>query len=140
MLFRSRRETAPLDAPPMDGHSLAVFEDFDHRRREPHVDLGVHEGMWDGVGVVIDGEVVVDVDLRALPLGVLEGVGRQGPQRRTIELLEEIASARSTVVPHRLRVELVEELGDPGVQRVEREEGLVTQPGDDPALDRKSVV
>ena len=94
----------------------------------------VHERVRHRVVVVVDLDVVVDVDARVLPLGVREGLGRQRPERRPVEALEELAAARAAVVAHRLRVELVEQLGDARVQRGEREEGLVAQPREDPAL------
>jgi hypothetical protein len=84
--------------------------------------------------VVIDVDVVVDRDSRELPLPVDEPRGGKRFQRRPIESLEEVAAAL-TVRPHRAVVEIVEELGDPLVQRADCEEGLVSEPGEDPALD-----
>jgi len=50
-----------------------------------------------------------------------------------IQSLEELAAA-GAVEPHRPRVEIREEFGDPGIERREREEGLVAEAGQDPPL------
>jgi hypothetical protein len=42
-----------------DAH--AAQEDVDHRRRQANLDLGVDQGVWDGVIVPVDLDVVIDV-------------------------------------------------------------------------------
>jgi hypothetical protein len=94
----------------------------------------VDERVRHRVGVVLDGDVVVEVDPRVLPFSILEGHRRQGAQRRLIQAGEEFAPARAAVVAHRLRVQCDQEIGDPLVERGQREKGLVTQARDDPPL------
>jgi hypothetical protein len=62
-----------------------------------------------------------------------EGLGGEGPKRGLVQTLEEVAAA-GAVEPHRSRVEIREQLGDPGVEGGEGEEGLVAKAGEDPPL------
>ncbi len=83
--------------------------------------------------MVVDLDVVVDGDLGELPLAVDEALGGERLEGRPIEPLEELAAALP-VGPHRAVIEIFEQLADPLVERVEREEGLVAKPRQDPAL------
>ena len=112
----------------------AALKDFDGRGREADVDGLVNEPMRHRVEMALDVDVVVDVHARLAPFGVDEALGRQRPQRRLIEAREEIAAGGPAVALHRPGVEIREQLADPGVQRGEREEGLMAQPREDPAL------
>ena len=58
------------------------------------LDALVHELVGDGVVVVLDGDVVVDVDGGVAPLGQLVARGGQRAQERAVELLEELRGAR----------------------------------------------
>src|SRR5436309_11974563 len=62
-----------------------------------------------------------------------EGLRRQRAERGLIQPFEKVAAA-GAVEPHRPRVEIREELGDPGVEGGEGEEGLVPEAGEDPPL------
>src|SRR5436309_13688870 len=55
-----------------------------------------------------------------------EGIRRQRAERGLIQPFEKVAAA-GAVEPHRPRVEIREELGDPGVEGGEGEEGLVPE-------------
>ena len=113
----------------MRGDALAAMEHFDGRHGEACVDGLVDQRVGHRVGVLLDGNVVVDVGLGAPLLGVLLRFGRQRPQRGAVEPLEEVAPAGAIVVPHRLGVEEREELRDALVERGQPEEGLVAEPG-----------
>ena len=84
--------------------------------------------------MVVDLGVVVDVEPRRLPLGVDEWLGRERLERGLVEPLEKLPPARA-VDPHLAVVQVHEQLGDPLVERLEREKRLVAQPSQDPALD-----
>ena len=117
------------------GHALAAMEDLDGRRGQPGVDLLVDERVGDGVVVPAQLDVVVDVDPGVdLPLAVDERLGGQRAEGGLVQPLEELAPA-GAVQAHRARVQIGEQLGDARVERGEGEEGLVAQPGEDPALD-----
>src|SRR5436309_13765533 len=62
-----------------------------------------------------------------------EGLRRQRAERGLIQPFEKVAAA-GAVEPHRPRVEIREELGDPGVEGGQGEEGLVPEAGEDPPL------
>ena len=84
--------------------------------------------------MAVELDVVVDVDARGLPLAVDEGLGGQRPEGGLVEALEELAAA-GAVEAHGPGVEVGEQLGDARVERGQREEGLVAEAGEDPALD-----
>ena len=82
----------------------------------------------------VDLDVIIDVDARVAPVGVDVAIARERLQRRPIEPLEERAPRGAAVPFHRPVIEIGEELGDPGVQRGQGEEGLVPQPRENPAF------
>src|SRR5438552_1339302 len=117
------------------GHALAAMEDLDGGRGAARVDVLVQERMRDGVVVPVDVDVVVDVDPRVdRPVADDEGLGREGMERGLIKLGEELASTGS-IDAHDLRVERLQEVADADVEGGEREEALVAEAGEDPALD-----
>ena len=129
-----RRVAADGGAPPMHPDARAPLKHFDGRRRQPNVELLMDERIWDGVAMVRDVDVVIDVHARLAPLGVDEALGRQRPQSGPIETLEEILARQPAVAFHRPGVQIGEELADARVQRRERKEGLMPEPREDPAL------
>ena len=126
-----RARTAGAD---VGGDALALVEELHGARRQPRIERGVHELEGRRVVLALELDVVVDVDAHALPLGIGEALGGQRLERRAIEALEELAAALP-VAAHHAGVELGEQLGDARVQLGEREERLVAQPRQDPALD-----
>src|SRR5690606_37385576 len=68
------------------------------------------------------------------PLGRFEAICRQRHQRGTVDALEELTPAYTTQAPHRPCVKVLEQLADAGIERLEREERLVAEPRQDPAL------
>ena len=103
------------------------------RRRKPGVDPLVHELIRDAVEVVVDLDVIVDVGPAAFPFRQLVPRHRQGLQCRPIQLGEERAAADAQA-RHRPVVDRVHTGVNGRVQRVEREECLMTQRGQHPAL------
>src|SRR5438132_10348105 len=84
--------------------------------------------------MAVELDVIVDVDTGTdLPLAVDERLRRQRAERGLIQPFEKVAAA-GAVEPHRPRVEIREQLGDPGVEGGEGEEGLVAEAGEDPSL------
>ena len=80
--------------------ALAAMKDLDDARGEAHLDGGLvlAQRVRDGIRMVIDGDVVIDIDARAFPLGVLEARRRERTQRRPVEALEEVTPARTAVL------------------------------------------
>src|SRR5205814_5100063 len=68
-----------------------------------------------------------------LPQRMLVALLGQWPEGWPVELLEQLAAA-GAVVTHAPPVEIHQQLADALVERVQREERLVTQPCEDPAL------
>ncbi len=82
--------------------------------------------------VVLD--VVVDIDLDRLDGNKAVGLSRQGLEGRPIQLLEGLPAVAGQLL-ERLVVEFDQQAGDAAVELGQREEGVVAQPGQDPALD-----
>lgn len=84
--------------------------------------------------MVRDIGVVIDVHAHLAPLGIDEALGRQRPQDRLIEPLEEVQARQPALASHRPRVQIRQERTDARVQRRERQEGFVSEPGEHSAL------
>jgi hypothetical protein len=119
--------------PGMRGDPLPLVEALDGRGGEPSVHDLVHKRKRDGVVMPVELDVVVDVDARRLPLPVDEGLDGQRTEGGTIQSLEERTPAR-LVLPHHAAVEVREQVADARVQRGQREERLMPEPRQDPAL------
>ena len=70
------------------GDSLALKEDFDGPHGQPRVDLGAGEAMGHAVIMGGDLDVIIDADAASPPFREFVRLGRQGFQRRAIDLLE----------------------------------------------------
>ncbi len=73
-------ELAGLKAPHVGCHPLSLVKELHRALGEPHVQFDVNERVWSAVIVLIDGHVVIDVDLGFLPNGQLVRLGRQRQQ------------------------------------------------------------
>src|SRR5262249_27766453 len=111
--------------------AIAVEKYFNRRCRYPSFELFVHEAVRRRVEVMVDDDVIVDVERRELPLAVDKALARQGAQRRTLQLIEELATA-GTINSHPAIVEIFEQLADSLVEGVDGEECLVTKTRQDP--------
>ena len=123
----------PVVAPPVRRQSLAAIEDLDRVRGVADLDLLADQLERHAIDVALDLDVVVDVGAAQLPVRQDVARGRQGPERRPVDLLVEGAAADAQLL-HRPVVELVEQDADRGVQRAELEEGLVAEAGEYPPL------
>ena len=63
--------------PQVDGDAAVLVEDLHGLGRDPNVDLAAAQRVGDAVERVADLDVVVDVDSRLAPLGVLVALGRE---------------------------------------------------------------
>jgi hypothetical protein len=80
-----RTMAAFLKRAPVAGNAFALGEDCYHRGTQADVQLLSHQGVGHGVVVAFDFHGVIDIDPGQLPLGILIGLGRQGPQCGAIE-------------------------------------------------------
>ena len=83
--------------------------------------------------MLCDLDMIVEPDAALLPFGEDIGLGRQGPQRGALDLLEQVPAAGAEMPGHPV-VQAIDEDADRGVQVRQREEPLVAQPRHDPAL------
>ncbi|MEP6622287.1 MAG: hypothetical protein ABJE47_23390, partial [bacterium] len=73
----------------MGGDARAVLQHFQHRGGETDRDLRADEAVRHAVEMALDGDVVVDVHLRRLPLGELIAVCWQRTQRGALCLFKD---------------------------------------------------
>jgi hypothetical protein len=98
------------------------------------MDVLVDERGGDGVVMPVQLDVIVDVDPGVdLPLAIDEGLGGEPAERGLVEARKQLGPARA-VQAHGAGVQIRQELGDARVERGEREEGLVAEAREDPAL------
>jgi hypothetical protein len=118
----------------MAGDPLAPVEQLDRALGDARLDLLAQQAVRHRVIMAVDIDVVVESDAALAPLGVDVGLDRQSGERRPVELVEQLA-ATDAEPAHRPAVELAEQLHDGGIELGQREEALVAQAGQDPALD-----
>src|SRR6201992_2890659 len=117
----------------MRRHALPAMEDFDGAPRGANFDVFADARARDAVEAVLEGDVVVDVDLGLLPLAALEAVCRQGAHCGPIDALNGGPSAARQPLEG-TSVELLELLGDGSIELGEIEECAMTKPRQNPAL------
>ena len=127
------RVVTPCGGAHVRGDALTASIDLDGCWREPRLHLLVDQRVRDRVVMTIDLDVIVDVDASLLPFAVDKRHKRQRPKSWTVDALEKIGAAR-LVHAHDPGVQFREQLGDALIERAQREEGLVAQTRQDPAL------
>ena len=85
--------------------------------------------------MALDIDVVVDADTAHAPFGEDIRLGRQGLERRPVELFEQLPARDAEPTDRPLLVEPLEQLADRRVQLGEAVEPPIAQPTDEPALD-----
>ena len=118
----------PVVAPPVRRQSLAAIEDLDRVRGVADLDLLADQLERHAIDVALDIDVVVDVDAAPLPVRQDVTRGRQGSERRAVDLLVQGAAADAQLL-HGPVVELVEQecarlTGGGWPVRVRQEEGV----------------
>ena len=114
--------------------AVTAVENVDHRRCRPAPHLVLRDAVGRRVTVLVDLHVIVAPEAATAPLAVLEALRRQRPQCRSIVALEELPAAHAAERLHRPKVQIVEQLTDPRVQRHQREMLLASQAREDPSL------
>ena len=128
------RREAPLHVrPAVRRHTRSAVQDLHDVGADARLDLLVHEPIRHRVQVPFDGHVVVDVHPRLEPLDVLEASRRQRSQRRSLHLLEELATTLA-VPPHHAGVEVHQQLPQTRVERAQRVKDLVADAREQPSL------
>ena len=128
-----RVSASPVD-PDVRGDPAVLVEDLHGLGRDPNVDLAAAQRVGDAVERVLDLDVVVDVDPRLAPLGVLVALGRKRLERWPVEILEPAAAAPIGLLERPL-VQRGQQRPDGVAEFAEREELMVAQRRHDPALD-----
>src|SRR5579859_588329 len=111
----------------------ALVKDLDDAHGRADLDRLTDERVRHAVDTMLEGDAVVDVDLRAAPLGDLVTTRWKRTHRRPIDRVEDRAST-SVELLKGSRVESLEQLADRLVELCEAEEGAITQRCQDPAL------
>ena len=128
-----RVSASPVD-PQVGGDPAVLVEDLHGLGRDPNVDLAAAQRVGDAVERVLDLDVIVDVDPRLAPLGVLVALGRERLERRPVQVLEPAAAAAFGLLERPL-VQRGQQRRDGIAEFAEGEERLVAQRRHDPALD-----
>src|ERR1700756_231383 len=105
----------------MGRNALAAVEDFDRARSDARPNRLPQQLVRHRVVVLLDLDVVVEADPAFLPFSKNIGLGRQRLEGVALQLLEELAAAR-TEVPRHAVIDLRDQLGNRRVQCREREE------------------
>src|SRR5882672_726325 len=88
----------------MAGDTLALVEQLDRTLGDARLELLAQQAVRHRVVMAVDVDVVVEADPALAPLGVDVGFDRQSGERRTVEFVEQLASADAEVA-HRPAVE-----------------------------------
>ena len=107
--------------------------EFHHLGTQAHVELLAHQRVGHGVGVAFDLHVVINVDPGKFPLGIRIGLHRLGPERWAVEGGTQLLAGAS----QRLKgagIQRRQEGSKGGIDLHKREEGVVPEAGEHPAL------
>ena len=137
-VFRQRGVAAADAAAHMAGDALTFVEQLDRALGDARLDLFLQQAMRHRVVVAVDIDVVIETDPAQSPLGINVGLAWQPIERRPIEFLEQTPPADAKA-SHRPLVQIDDQPGDRGIELAQREEALVSQPGQDPALDHQNA-
>ena len=118
----------------MRGHRLLAEVERDQGVAGVQLQGLTHVVVRDRVVMLLVLHVVVDIDLHRLDIDVTVGLTGQGSEGGLIELLKRLAAVARQLL-ERLLVQLLEQDTDALVQLGQREEGVVAQADQDPALD-----
>jgi hypothetical protein len=102
----------------MGGDPLVPVEYLDGGGGQAGLDLLAEQGVRDAVEVLLDFDVVVDADPAPLPFRVDVGSGRQRPQGRAFQLVEQLPSAEPKMT-HEPVVQVIEQSPDRHVELFE---------------------
>ena len=112
----------------MRGDPLALQEDLDGARRQPHLDLAAGEAVGHAVEVRLDLDVVIDADAAQPPFGEDIGLAGQRLEVRPVEFLEQRAAGDAEPPDRTLLVELPQHLADRRVEFGQAVEAAMAQP------------
>ena len=114
-------------------HAGPFVKEFDHLGTHAHLELLLDEGIGHRIVVTFDFHMIINVDAGQFPLGIFIGLDRQGLQGGAIECLKETLSGAGQFLEG-TGIQGGQECTDRRVDLSKREEGVVPQPGDNPAL------
>jgi hypothetical protein len=119
----------------MRGDPLALQENLDGARRQPHLDLAAGEAVGDAVEMSFDLDVIIEADPAQPPFG--EGIGIAGQQFevRPIEFLEQRAAGDPKPADRPFLIELPQQLADRRIQFGQAVKPAMAQPPEQPAFD-----
>jgi len=119
---------------PVTGHPLAFMEEVDDLSAETGIERLFDQGVGHGIVVTADVHVVLNVDAHPFPLGIRIRQGGKRAQGGAIERVKRALPGAGQFL-ERTAVKFREDLPDGGIGLSQREEGVVAQPSQHPALD-----
>ncbi len=120
---------------PVGGDPFALEKHLDGSHRHSRFDISADEAIGHAVIMVIDLDVIVDADAAFLPFRELVGLSRQGFQRRTIDLFQQLSACHAEPTDRSNLVEMRHEIGDRRVDFDQAVKDAVAQPPQQPSLD-----
>ena len=117
-------------APLMGCNPLALVENFDRAGGDAQIHLFADQPMRHRIEELVDLDMVVGLDAREFPLGILVILRRQGPERGAFDALEELPAADPEPADG-AGIERFHHLADCGISLGEREERAVAQAAQD---------
>src|SRR4051812_16443070 len=91
---------ASAEAALMGGDALAAMEHLDRAAGEAHVNLRADQRVRHRVEEALGLDMIIEVDPSQAPLGIFVVLGRQRPERRPLDALEELAPADPKAAHH----------------------------------------
>ena len=121
--------------PHMRGDPLALEENLDGPRGQPHVDLGAGEAIGHAVIVEAGVDVIINADAARAPFAIFVRLGRQGLERGTIDLLQQLPARRAEPADRPFLVEMRQQFADRRIDLGQTVKSPMAQPPQQPSLD-----
>jgi hypothetical protein len=119
----------------MGGDPLALAEQFDGARRDAGLDLLAREAPGNGVIMPFDLDVVIQAGAPDPPFGEDIALRRQQPERRAVDLLEQLPPCAPDTAQYPAIVQIGQQLADRRIDLGQAAKDAMTQPTQKPAFD-----
>lgn len=112
----------------MQCNPLMIMENLDHAVGQPDIDMSSDQAMRHGIETVQNLDVVIGMHLGPLPFGILKGRIGQRAECGAFNLFEQLPP-RAPDPAHGPGIQIIEQLGNGDVQRLDGKELPVAQAG-----------
>ena len=109
----------------MHGNSLAFQQNLDGSGGQPHINLRPHEAVRHRVIMRTGLDMIVDPDTADPPFAIFVGLGRQGFERWTINLLQQLPTCLPKPPQGALFIQPVQQCANRDIDLGQRIEGVM---------------